>query len=105
MYIVVLGRGGESIHRFVGDLVQLLGGSTDSEWRYFEDSLGVELSDSAGGCPMRKGCRQGTKPAISSWERCLAGLLRRNHSGLLCSIPMRRNLATLPLVGAGTGRS
>ena len=99
------GEGGESIHRFVGDLVQPLGGSTDSEWRYFEDLLRVELSDSVGGCPMRKGCWQGTKPAIGSWERCLAGLLRRNHSGLLCSIPMCRNLATLPLVGAGTGWS
>ena len=99
------GEGGESIHRFVGDLVQPLGGSTDSEWRYFEDSLGVELSDLVGGRPMRKGCWQGTKPAISSWERCPAGLLCRNHSGLPCSIPMRRNLATLPLVGAGTGQS
>ena len=82
------GEGGESIHRFVGDLVQPLGGSTDSEWRYFEDLLRVELSDSVGGHPMRKGCRQGTKPAIGSWERCPAGLLCRNHSGLLCSIPM-----------------
>ena len=99
------GEGGESIHRFVGDLVQPLGGSTDSEWRYFEDLLGVELSDLVSGRPMRKGRRQGTKPAIGSWERCLAGLLRRNHSGLLCSIPMRRNLATLPLVGAGMGQS
>ena len=99
------GEGGESIHRFVGDLVQLLGGSTDSEWRYFKDLLRVELFDLVNGCPMRKGCQQGTKPAIGSWERCPAGLLRRNHSGLLCSIPMRQNLATLPLVGAGMGRS
>ena len=70
------GEGGESIHRFVGDLVQPLDGSTDPEWRCFKDLLRVELSDSVGGCPMRKGCRQGTKPAINSWERCLAGLLR-----------------------------
>ena len=77
----------------------------DSEWRYFEDLLRVELSDLVSGRPMRKGRWQGTKPAIGSWERCPAGPLRQNHSGLLCSIPMCRNLATLPLVGAGTGRS
>ena len=99
------GEGGESIHRFLGDLVQPLGGSTDSEWRYFKDLLRVELSDLVSGRPMRKGRWQGTKPAIDSWERCLAGLLCQNHSGLPCSIPMRRNLATLPLIGAGTGWS
>ena len=98
-------EGGESIHRFVGDLVQLLGGSTDPEWRCFKDSLRVELSDLVGGRPIRKGHQQGTKLAINSWERCLAGLLRQNHSGLLCSIPMCRNLATLPLIGAGMGWS
>ena len=77
------GEGGESIHRFVGDLVQPLGGSTDPEWRCFKDLLRVELSDLVSGCPIRKGHRQGTKLAIDSWERCLAGLLCRNHSGLL----------------------
>ena len=62
------GEGGESIHRFVGDLVQPLGGSTDPEWRCFKDLLRVELSDLVGGCPIRKGHRQGTKLAINSWE-------------------------------------